>query len=185
MHARSSASHQRPPSRNRYAIHLNRVRGADVSVPPVLIVNPSRLLLVMYITDTARALVLCVCFGKMRSDARPDQLIALTRCRHEALPIKYGDLPSAAQNQTPMFHIPGSVADGRPLDAQHFGQQALSDQQCVIVTAITHREQPTRQPLFETMRPVARYRHQDLLEKGLGVSVHEDFGKTASTRWPG
>jgi hypothetical protein len=33
----------------------------------------------------------------VKSDARPDQLITFTRCLHEALPIKYRDLPSAAQ----------------------------------------------------------------------------------------
>src|SRR5271166_3195789 len=109
----------------------------------------------------------------MKSDARPDQLIAFTRCRHEARPIKYRDLPSAAHNQTSIFHLPGSIGDGWPLDTQHFGKQALSNLQCVIVCAVTHHEQPTRQPLLETVRPIARYRHEDLLEKGLGVSVHE------------
>jgi hypothetical protein len=64
-------------------------------------------------------------------------------------------------------------SDGWPLDTQHFGEQVLSDLQSVIVSAVTHHEQPTRQPLLETVRPVARYRHQDLLGKGLGVSVHQ------------
>ena len=127
----------------------------------------------MYITEPVRARFLCVCFGKVKSDARPDQLIAFTRCRHEALPIKYGDLPSAALNQTGMFHLPGGIGDGWPLDTQHFGEQALSDLQCVIVSAVTHHKQPTRQPLLEAVRPVARYRHQYLLEKSLGVSVHQ------------
>src|SRR5580693_1414358 len=127
----------------------------------------------MYITEPVRARFLCVCFGQVRSDPRPDQLIAFTRCRHEALPIKYGDLPSAAHNQTGMFHLPGSIGDGWPLDTQYFGEQALSDLQRVIVSTVTHHKQPTRQPLLETVRPVARYRHQDLLEKSLGVSVHQ------------
>ena len=40
----------------------------------------------MYITDGAR--FLRVGFGKVKSDARPDQLITFTRCLHEALPIE-------------------------------------------------------------------------------------------------
>jgi len=87
---------------------------------------------------------LCVCFGQVKSDARPDQLITFTRCLHEALPIKYRELPSAAHNQTGTFQLPGCIRDSWPLDTQHFGEQALSDLQCVIVTAVTHHEQPTR-----------------------------------------
>jgi hypothetical protein len=40
----------------------------------------------------------------VRSDARPDQQITFARCRHEALPIKYRDLPPAARNQTTTFN---------------------------------------------------------------------------------
>jgi len=87
---------------------------------------------------------LCVCFGQVKSDARPDQLITFTRCLHEALPIKYRELLSAPRNQTSTFQLPGSIRDGWPLDTQHFGEQVLSDLQCVIVTAVTHHEQPTR-----------------------------------------
>jgi hypothetical protein len=65
----------------------------------------------MYITEPVRARFLCVCFGQVKSDARPDQLTAFTRCRHEALPIEYGDLPSAALNQTGMFHAPDGIGD--------------------------------------------------------------------------
>ena len=68
-----------------------------------------------------------VCFGKVRSDARPDQLIAFAGFRHEALPIKYRDLLSAARDQTGAFKLPGSIRDGWPVNAQHFGQQVLSD----------------------------------------------------------
>jgi hypothetical protein len=53
-------------------------------------------------------------------------------------------LPSAARDQTSAFQLPGSVRDGWPLDTQHFREQALSDWQRVIVTAVTHHEQPTR-----------------------------------------
>jgi hypothetical protein len=80
----------------------------------------------------------------VKSEARPNQLITFARCRREAAPIKYRDLPSAAFNQTGTFKLPGSIRDGRPLDTQHFGEQALSDLQCIIVTAVTHHEQPTR-----------------------------------------
>jgi hypothetical protein len=39
----------------------------------------------MYITEPgAGSLFLRVCFGKVRSDARPDQLITFARCRHLA-----------------------------------------------------------------------------------------------------
>ena len=65
----------------------------------------------MYITELVRARFLCVRFGKVKSDPRPDQLIALTRCRHEALPIKYRDLPPAALNQTGMFHASDGIGD--------------------------------------------------------------------------
>src|ERR1700737_617122 len=98
----------------------------------------------MYITESRRVRLLGVGFGKVRSDARPDQLITFARFRHEALPIKYRDLPSAAHDQTGTFQLSGSIRDGWPLDTQHFGEQVLSNLQCVIVTAVTHREQPTR-----------------------------------------
>src|SRR6202049_4299245 len=107
------------------------------------------------------------------SRARSDQLITFTRCLHEAPPIKYRDLPSAALNQTRAFHLPSNIRDGWPLDTQHFGEESLRNRQCVLVTAVTHHEQPTRQPLLEAVRAVARYRHHDLFEKGLDVSVHE------------
>jgi hypothetical protein len=70
----------------------------------------------------------------VRSDACSDQLITFARFRHEALPIKYRDLPSAARNQTGTFQLPGSIRDGRPLNAKHFGEQILSDLWCVIVS---------------------------------------------------
>jgi hypothetical protein len=98
----------------------------------------------MYITDSVGIRFLRVRFGKVKSEARPDQLITFTRCRREPLPIKYRDLPSATRNQTGTFQLPGSIRDGWPLDAQHFGEQVLSDLQCVVVTAVMHHEQPTR-----------------------------------------
>jgi len=81
----------------------------------------------MYITESAPPRFLRVCFGKVRSDARPDQLITFARFRHEALPIKYRDLLSAAHNQTGTFQLSGSIRDGWPLDTQHFGEQVLSN----------------------------------------------------------
>ena len=114
-----------------------------------------------------------VCFGKVKSEARPDQLITFARCLGEAPPIKYRDLPSASFNQTGTFQLPYSIRDGWPLDTQHFAEQVLSDREHVTVTAVTHHEQPTRQPLLEAVRTVARDRHHDLFEKGLDVSVHE------------
>ena len=92
----------------------------------------------------------------MKSDARPDQPITFASYLLEALPIKYRNLTSAARNQTGAFQFTCSIGDGRPLDAQHFGKQVLGDVQCVIVTAVTHHEQPTRQPLLEAVRAVAR-----------------------------
>jgi hypothetical protein len=93
----------------------------------------------------------------VKSDACPDQLITFTGSRHEARPIEYSDLPSAVRNQTGAFQFPSSIRDGRPLNPQHFGEQVLSDLQCVIVTAVTHHEQPTRQSLLQAVRAVARY----------------------------
>jgi hypothetical protein len=57
----------------------------------------------------------------------PDQPITFARFRHEALPIEYRDLLSAARNQTGTFQLPGSIRDGWPMDTQHFGEQVLSD----------------------------------------------------------
>ena len=111
--------------------------------------------------------MLHVCFRKVKSDARSDQLIALTRCLDETLPIKYRDLPAAALNQTCTFQLSGGIRDGRPLNTQHFGEKVLGDRQRVPVTAVTHHEQPTRQPLLEAVRTIARYGHHDLLEKGV------------------
>jgi hypothetical protein len=53
--------------------------------------------------------LLRVCLGKVKSEARPYQLITFTRCLHEALPIEYRDLPSAARDQTGAFQLPGGV----------------------------------------------------------------------------
>src|SRR5450631_4854328 len=100
--------------------------------------------------------LLRVCFGKVKSDARFDQLITFTRFFDEALPIKDRDLPEAALNQTCAIQLTGSIRDGWPLNTQHFGEKALGDRQCVLVTAVTHHEQPTRQALLEAMRTVAR-----------------------------
>jgi hypothetical protein len=107
----------------------------------------------MYIT-VGRNLV---CFGKEKSKARPDQLVTFARCLREPLSIKYRDLPSAAFDQTSTFELSGGIRDGRSLDTQHFGKQALSDKERVTVTAVTHHEQPTRQSLLEAVRTVARY----------------------------
>jgi len=82
-------------------------------------------------------------------------------------------LPPAAFDQTGVFELPGGIRDGWPLDSQHVGEQVLSDREDVIVAAVTHHEQPTRQPLLEAVRAVARDRHHDLFEKGLDVSVHD------------
>jgi hypothetical protein len=50
----------------------------------------------------------------MKSEARPDQLVAFARSLREALPIKYRDLPPAAFNQTGTFELPGGIRDGWP-----------------------------------------------------------------------
>jgi hypothetical protein len=92
----------------------------------------------MYITDSAGSSFFWVCLGKMKSDASPDQLITLTRCLYETLPIQYRDLLSAALNQTGTFQLSGSIRDGWPLDTQHFGEKVLSDRQCILVSAVTH-----------------------------------------------
>ena len=125
----------------------------------------------MYITEPAQ--ILGVCFRKVKCDASPNQLITFTRRLREAPPIKYCDLPSAAFDQTGTFQLPGTIRNGRPLNAQHFGEQVLRDRESVIVTAVTHHEEPTRQPLLEAVRTVARYRHHDLFQKGTDVGIHE------------
>ena len=63
--------------------------------------------------------LLRVCFGKVKSDARFDQLITFTRFFGEALPIKYRDLPAAAAlNQTCALQLLGGIRDGWPLNTQ-------------------------------------------------------------------
>jgi hypothetical protein len=100
---------------------------------------------VMYITDHGRECIFSdVCLGKVKCDARPDQLIAFTRCLYEALPIKYRDLLSAALNQAGMLQLSRNIRDGWPLHTQHFREQILSDGERVIVAAVTHHEEPTR-----------------------------------------
>ena len=92
----------------------------------------------------------------MKSQARSDQLITFAGCLHEPPPIKDRDLPSAALDQTGMLKFPDGIRDGRPLDTQHFGKKALGDGEHITVSAVTHHQQPTRQPLLEAVRTVAR-----------------------------
>ena len=68
---------------------------------------------------------------------------------------------------------PSSDRDRRSLNPEHFGEQVLGDLQSVVVAAIAHHEKPTREPLLETVRAIARDRHHDLLEKGEDVGVVE------------
>jgi len=127
----------------------------------------------MYITERRLSSSLRVGSGKVETYPRPGQLIAFARCRHEARPIEKRDLPSAALDQTGTFQLAGSIGDAWPLNTQHFGKQGLADLQNVVVAAITHHQQPPRQPLLEAVRAVTRYRHQDLFEKSLGIGIHE------------
>jgi hypothetical protein len=127
----------------------------------------------MYITELAGVTVSLVCFGKVKSEARPDQLITFARCLREARPIKNRDLPPAAFNQTGTFQFSHGIGDGWPLHTQHFAEQALGDSEHVTVAAVTHHEQPTCQPLLEAVRAVTRDRYHDLFEKGLDVSLHD------------
>ena len=119
------------------------------------------------------ATILRVCFGKVKSEARPDQLITLTRRLREARRSSIvtcrrpRSIKPARSNSRAAFVMVGrwtpSISASR----------LLSDRERVTVTAITHHQQPTRQPLLEAVRTVARYRHHDLFEKGLDVGVHE------------
>src|SRR5580704_17443930 len=127
----------------------------------------------MYITVRMGLTISLVCFGEVKSQACPDQLITFAGCLREARPIEDRDLASAMFDQTGVFELPDGICDGWPLDTQHFGEQALGDRERVTVTAVTHHQQPTRQPLHEAVRTVARDRHHDLFKKGLGVSLHK------------
>ena len=46
-------------------------------------------------------------------------------------------------DQAGTFKLPDGIRDGWSLDPQHFGEQALSNKERVIVIAIAHHEQPT------------------------------------------
>src|ERR1700722_10196275 len=111
----------------------------------------------MYITDTAEAYFLDVRPGKVKREARPDQLVTFTRRLREALAIKDRDLAPGARNQAGTLQLPGRIRDARPLHTQHFGEQVLGDGEGVIIGPVTHHEQPARQPLLEAVRPVARH----------------------------
>jgi hypothetical protein len=56
--------------------------------------------------------MLRVCFGKVKSEARSNQLITFTRFFGEALPITYRDLPAAALYQTCAFKLSAFVMVG-------------------------------------------------------------------------
>jgi len=60
-------------------------------------------------------------------EARSDELVTLTRSRHEALAIEDGHLLPATLNQPCLFHLPSSVRDRRPLYPEHFSEQILRD----------------------------------------------------------
>ena len=94
---------------------------------------------VMYITDRICKLPSYrECFGKVKSEARPKQLITFTRRLHQARPVEDRDLPSTALDQTLTFQLLGSIRDGWPLHTQHFSEQVLGDRQYVLVAAVTH-----------------------------------------------
>jgi hypothetical protein len=128
----------------------------------------------MYITDrTEKTTSLFVCFGKMRCDACPNQLITFARCFRQALPPEYRDLLSTTMNQALTFQVPGSIRDSWSLYTQHFGEQVLGNRQFVVISAVTHHKKPTRQSLFKGVGAVACSGHHNLLEKRLHISVHE------------
>src|SRR6266571_1078529 len=66
-----------------------------------------------------------------------------------------------------------SIRDAWSLDPKHVGKKMLRDWKCIIVAAVAHHQKPTCEPLFETVRTVARDRYQNLLQKCLDVSIHE------------
>src|SRR5450755_3028178 len=96
-------------------------------------------------------------------NALTDQLITFTRSLGEALPIAYRHLPETALDQACALQFFRRVRDRWPLDTEHFGKQVMGDWQYVIVAAVSHHEQPAREPLFKAMRSIARYRYHDLL----------------------
>src|SRR5436190_23467437 len=125
-----------------------------------------------------------VSFWKMQRSVLPDQLVTLARCLREAPPIADREISPTALNQARMFQFPGSICDRWPLDAQHFGEQILRDRQCVIIAAVTHHQQPTRQPFLEAVCAIACSRQHDLLGKGLDVSIHESAEAWHQPRGP-
>ena len=84
--------------------------------------------------------------GSMINGQRMRTLVTFTGRPQEALSIEYLDLPTAALNQSRTFQFLGYIRDGWPLNTQHFGKQVMGDLQDVIVAAVSHQEQPARQP---------------------------------------
>ena len=128
---------------------------------------------------------LVVGFGKVGGDPRPNQRITFARCLDEALAIDYGDLTTAALDQAIAFQFAGSDGNGWSLDTEHYGQYVLGDRQCIIVTAVTHHQQPSRQPLLQTVCPAACRRDHNLLKKGLNVRLHETSERRHRGHGPG
>jgi hypothetical protein len=58
--------------------------------------------------------------------------------------IPYCDLLSTVLDHACTFQLAEGLSDGWPLNTQHLREQGLGDRECVIVTAVTHHEQPTR-----------------------------------------
>jgi hypothetical protein len=114
-----------------------------------------------------------VSLRKMMRNARSSDLITFARHTHETLPIKYPHLPSPALDQICMLELTGSDADGWPVDRQHFRQQILRDGKCIVVAAVPHHEEPTREPFLGAVCTAARRGYHHLLEKGVKINVHQ------------
>ena len=115
-------------------------------------------------------------FRKVKSDAGANQLVALARSRDESLSIKDGNLLPASLDKTCTLQLMGGIRDAWPLDPQHIGKKVMGDGECILVAAVAHHEEPTREPFFEAMGTVARHRYQDLLQKWREGQLLDDAG---------
>ena len=55
--------------------------------------------------------------------------------------IEDRDFPLPASDHAGLLHLPCDVRNGRSLDPQHFGEQALRNQERVLVTPIMHHKE--------------------------------------------
>ena len=90
-------------------------------------------------------------------DARAYEVVTLTSSSHEALPVNDRHLLTAAPDQPPTLQLCGGVRDRWPLDPEHVRKQVLTDEEYVIVAAITHHQHSHDRWVLQGLGMYGRY----------------------------